>query len=126
MKKLMMVLVVLSSIVAAAWYTGFLLRGYHALILCIAFLADYLTPRMYTAYSLDQAWAHWWKIGDAARYSAYQHDPSLQRATGAYATLFGIGLVVLLYLVVPWKTMRLKPSKVHGSAHFASLREARP
>ncbi|GCE20924.1 type IV secretory system conjugative DNA transfer family protein [Dictyobacter kobayashii] len=107
------------------WFSGLFLHGFHNAILTFAFLANYLTPQQYHAMAIDQAWHQWWRIGDLQRWDIYQHDRALQLVTVAYAQLAGLGIIIAGALLMPWHNMKLKASTVHGSAHWASIREAR-
>ncbi|GHO89423.1 VirD4-like conjugal transfer protein, CD1115 family [Dictyobacter formicarum] len=107
------------------WFSGVWLRGYHIAILALAFLADYLTPEKYHAMAIDQAWHNWWQIGDEQRWNLYLHDSTLQHVTVAYAQFAGMVVILAGAFLFPWRTMKLKASTVHGSAHWATLKEAR-
>ena len=126
MKKGSILLASIICIALLTWFTGLLTLSYHCSVLSIAFIAEYLTPGKYTAQSIDYAWHQWWLIGQAARWIQYQHDLSLQQTTQDYAIFIGAGLAVGVFLFIPWQVVRLKASTVHGSAHWATLREARP
>jgi type IV secretion system protein VirD4 len=108
-----------------AWFTGLITTGYHAGVLCIAFIATFLTVKN-APQNISLAWSQWWNIGLAARWTFYQHHQALQTTTQAYALLLGMGLLVLVYNIVPWKRLTLKASAAHGTAHWASEQEARP
>ncbi|WP_376797477.1 type IV secretory system conjugative DNA transfer family protein [Thermogemmatispora sp.] len=107
----------------AIWQLGLLDLAYRSALLSLAFLTVYLPD--WGRQSLGVAWAQWWNIGLPARWVAYESDPTLQRRTQELALLMSFALVALL-LQLPWRSGRmLRTSRVHGSAHWATLWEAR-
>src|SRR5579884_2613234 len=125
MRKLTVIFACIVGIALLAWLTGLISLGYHCLVLCLAFLAEYLTPQHTPVPPIDRAWHAWWQIGVAARWAYYQHDRALQQSTQDDAVLIGVGFVLVLFLFIPWKSVRLKASSVHGTAHWATWSEAR-
>ncbi|GCE09521.1 VirD4-like conjugal transfer protein, CD1115 family [Dictyobacter aurantiacus] len=125
MRRHLLLLACLALAGIALWLSGVWLRGYHIAILTLAFLADYLTPEKYQAVTLDQAWHHWWQIGDGQRWNLYLHDSTLQHVTLAYAQFAGMVIILTGAFLFPWRTMKLRASTVHGSAHWANLKDAR-
>lgn len=53
LKKLAIAVTILLTIGLIAWFTGLVMLVYHAGVLSIAFLADYLTPNHYTREGID-------------------------------------------------------------------------
>lgn len=108
------------------WLTGLATLIYHVLTLCLAFVAEDITPKHVASEPISVAWAQWWKSGLSARWTAYQHDQHLQTLTKAYAILLGMGLLAVMYKLFPWQKVNLKVSAAHGTAHWATMQEAQP
>lgn len=125
-KKLVLIPVIVIILGVLVWLTGLATQFYHFLTLCLAFVAEDVTPQHLATEPISMAWAQWWKPGLSARWTAYQRDHHLQALTQAYAILLGLGLLAALYKLVPWQKMNLKTSAAHGTAHWATEREARP
>jgi type IV secretion system protein VirD4 len=125
-KRWLFIFAALACLGLLAWLTGGLLVLFHAIVLSIAFLADYLTPQHLAKTALATAWEAWWKPGIATRWSMYQHNHPLQTLTQAYAVLIGLGLFAVIFKLVPWQRVTLKASAAHGTAHWATLKEAEP
>jgi type IV secretion system protein VirD4 len=125
-KKMLFVPAVVIIAGMLVWLTGLATLVYHFLTLCLAFVTEYVTPQYLATGTISAAWAQWWKPGLSARWTAYQHDHHLQALTQAYAILLGLGLLAAVYKLVPWQRVNLKASAAHGTAHWATTREARP
>ncbi|HEU5383605.1 MAG TPA: type IV secretory system conjugative DNA transfer family protein [Ktedonobacteraceae bacterium] len=125
-QKRILIPVLILVIGLLVWLTGLATLIYKALTLCLAFVAQDVTPQHLAHETIGAAWAHWWQPGLAVRWSRYQHDSHLQTLTRAYAILLGMGLLAIAYKVIPWRRMTLKVSAAHGTAHWATLKEAEP
>lgn len=109
-----------------AWWAGLITLCYRFAVLSLAFLADYLTPQHLASGTIEKAWEQWWRPGLPARWNAYVRDQSLQKVTQAYAFLLALGLIAAVWKLIPWQRMSLKVSAAHGTARWATLKEARP
>lgn len=125
-KKLFILAGSVLSLSLVVWLTGLAELAFHVVTLCLAFVAQDITPQHLATKPLSTLWAQWWEPGIAARWAVYQHDQHVQTLTRAYALLLGMGLLAGMYKLVPWHTMHLKASAAHGTAHWASVKEAQP
>ena len=125
-KKILLIPAAMFMLGMVIWVTGLATLTYHFLTLCLAFVAQDITPQHLATEPISAAWAQWWQPGITARWTVYQRDQHLQTLTRAYALLLGMGLIAAVYTLVPWRTLHLKASAAHGTAHWATAKEAQP